>query len=287
MAKKNPDRKFTAKELEHDMESSPGGYGKKLGQWWVDKAGDDAHRDAYRHIARWLKRKLDERPDSILDYACGAGHLLKRLRKAFPDAELTGYDGSGKLLKKAHRRLKSDDRLELVTKILPDLEDDHERVDLSVLCLPHLLPLDGAEDLIEYARTRPKELLAARKVAKAMRKEGFWERSEPVEWQVGMLLFERTVARHLSRLTRPGGHCARIDYSQSKFSEVAETYQDYLRFSQGACASVCGVRVPRFFRLLVSTYADSELISDVSDQTDEYDDEGGGYMILLLTAVKS
>jgi SAM-dependent methyltransferase len=286
MAKKKKSREVSAKKLEKGMEAASSGYEKILGRWWVGKAADDAHRQTYKHAAKWTRRELPAVPDSILDYACGAGHLLKRLRKAFPAADLIGYDGAAKLLKKARKRLDDDPGLELTAKMLPDLDDPHPPVDLTVLCLPHLLPFDDGEAVTDYADQRRTELEAARKVVDAMREAGLWEVEERVEWQVGNVLFERMVARHLRLLTRPGGHCVRIDYTEAAFDDIDAVYQDYLRFSQGSCTSVCGVRVPRFFAPITDTYRISDIISDVSDQTDDYDSEDGGYMIRLFAAAK-
>ncbi len=283
--KKKKSLEFTAQTLEEGMEAAHSGYEKILGRWWLGKADDDAHRAAYRHTAKWTRRKLEASPETILDYACGAGQLLKRLRKAFPDAALTGYDGAKKLLKKAHRRLPDDPRLELVVKILPELTDPHPPVDLTVLCLPHLLPFDEGEGVHAYADGRRTELRAAREVVEALRREEFWERDEPIEWQVGNVIFERMVARHLRRLTRPGGHCVRVDYTEIRYEDVAPTYRDYLRFSQGNCSSVHGVRVPRLFKQIAGTFRVSDIIDDVSDQTEDYDSEGGGYMVRLFRAV--
>ncbi len=284
MAKKKKRREVSARKLEKGMEAASSGYEKILGRWWVEKANDDAHRRTYRHSVKWTRRKLDRVPASILDYACGAGHLLKRLRKAFPRADLIGYDGAAKLLEKAQKRLDDDPGLELVRKILPDLDDPRSPVDLTVLCLPHLLPFDEGETVHAYADGHRAELRAAREVVDTMREEGLWEADDPVEWQVGNLIFERMVARHLRRLTHAGGHCVRIDYTEAAYHEIDDTYRDYIRFSQGACTSVRGVRVPRFFTQTADTYRESAVISDVSDQTEEYDGDGG-YMIRLLKAV--
>lgn len=285
MARKKKRKGVSAKELEEGMVAASSGYEKVLGRWWVGKAKDDAHRKAYRRSAKWARRNLEQSPASILDYACGAGHLLKRLRKAFPAADLIGYDGSAKFLKQARKRLRDDSGLELVEKILPDLDDPRLPVDLTVLCLPHLLPFDEGQSVHAYADAHRAELEAARKLVDAMREEKLWESDDPVEWQVGNVIFERMVARHLRRLTRPGGHCLRIDYTEAAYDDIDDTYQDYIRFSQGACASVRGVRVPSFFRQTADTYRDSDIISDVSDQTEEYDGDGGGYMVRLLLAV--
>ena len=284
MAKKKKNRDISAKKLEKGMKAASSGYEKILGRWWMDKANDDAHRDAYRHSVKWTRRKLEEAPDTILDYACGAGHLLKRLRKAFPGARLIGYDGAAKLLRKAGKRLDDDPRIDLVTRILPDLDDSQPPVDLTVVCLPHLLPFDDGESVHAYADRHRAELKASRKVVDAMREEELWETDDPIEWQVGNVIFERMVARHLRRLTRPYGHCLRIDYTEAAYDDIDATYQDYIRFSQGACASVRGVKVPRFFKQIADTYRESDIISDVSDQTEGYDSDGG-YMVRLLSAV--
>jgi SAM-dependent methyltransferase len=283
MARKKKDREVSPKRLEEAMLAASSGYERILGRWWVGKADDDAHREAFRHAARWTRRRRDGGPATILDYACGAGHLLKRLRKVFPRATLTGYDGAVKLLKKAGKRLGDDPKLELVEKLLPDLMDPHPPVDLTVLCLPHVLPFDEGESVHAYADRHRTELEAARKLTDAMREAGHWDTGEEVEWQVGNVIFERMVARHLRRLTRPEGHCVRIDYTEAPYDDIDDTYQDYIRFSQGACASVCGVRVPRFFEQVAHTYRASDLISDVADQTEGYDSEGG-YMVRLLAA---
>jgi hypothetical protein len=260
-------------------------YGKKLGRWWVKKAEDEGHVDAYRHVAKWLGRKLPRAPKSILDYACGAGHLTLELRHRFPRARITGYDGAMELLVKAQERLGADPRLTLSAKLLPDLEDRHPRSDLTVFCFPHLLPPDDAAPVRRYAKRHQREARAARKVAKAMRREGHWDKDTALRWHVENTLFERMAARHLFRLTRTGGHCAFVGYSQAALDEIEATYLDYLRFSEGFATSVRGVRVKRFFRPVADTYVRSPVISDVSDQEGSADEDEGGYMICLFEAV--
>jgi S-adenosylmethionine-diacylgycerolhomoserine-N-methlytransferase len=54
---------------------------------------------------RILRRlaKISE-PERILEVGCGTGRNLRRLRRIFPDAEITGVDLSGDMLKVARRK---------------------------------------------------------------------------------------------------------------------------------------------------------------------------------------
>jgi len=47
-------------------------------------------------------------PSSILEIGCGTGVNLRRLRKTFPEAKLTGVDLSDSMLRVANSRLKND-----------------------------------------------------------------------------------------------------------------------------------------------------------------------------------
>ncbi len=80
-------------------------YNDKIGWWWFHQAGNSCHRYAYHNIAGFIRSSFSRQPGLIVDYACGAGNLLFRLNRHFPDSELVGYDGSSLLLAMAHRRL--------------------------------------------------------------------------------------------------------------------------------------------------------------------------------------
>jgi hypothetical protein len=280
--KKKGREDFSPQALERSMSAGVRSYGKKLGRWWLEKAGDSHHRKAYRRVARWLEKELPRNPRSIVDYACGAGHLTVELRSAFPRARITCYDGAKKLLARVRRRLPDDRRLELTEKFLPDLDDLHPRVDLTVFCFPHLLPPEDPGMVRAYAKAHPREAKAARKVSKAMRKEGIWDTDVDLDWHTENTLCERMAARHMWLLTQPAGHCARVGYSQTAFEEIDPVYVDYLRFTEGFATSVRGVRIRRFFRMVSDAYVESEVISDVMDQEGPADDDGGGYMICLF-----
>lgn len=70
----------------------------------------EKYYDSSSFLIRWIERcRLNliqnltaaERNDRILEVGCGGGHVLR----LFPDAELTGVDVSGEMIRKSHRNL--------------------------------------------------------------------------------------------------------------------------------------------------------------------------------------
>jgi malonyl-CoA O-methyltransferase len=55
-------------------------------------------------MADWLMATLpDEQPDSILEIGCGTGVLTRRLRSAYPDAEITAVDIAAGMIEECSR----------------------------------------------------------------------------------------------------------------------------------------------------------------------------------------
>ena len=73
-------------------------YNGEAGKWWQERAGNAAHRRAYRTIADFIRDSLPLPPRLILDYACGAGNLIALLVRRFPTSQIIGLDGSSLLL---------------------------------------------------------------------------------------------------------------------------------------------------------------------------------------------
>lgn len=273
---------FSPEALERSMRRGVSSYGGRLGRWWTGKADDPAHLAAYRKIANWLRKRLDPPPAGILDYACGAGHLLAEFRRAFPAAHLVGYDGAPRQLGRAARRLSGDPALALEERFLPDLADRPPPVDLTVFCFPHLLPPGDPAPVLLYAARHPREAKAANRLARALRRAAICDPDETPESQVANIILERMASRHLRRLTAPGGHCARVGYSQAPLEDIEDAYVDYLRFVEGWCAKVRGIKVKRFFRSVRERFVVSPVISDVADHTGKPEDDEGGYSLHLL-----
>ncbi len=273
---------YSQAALEDAMSAGAVAYTGLLGSWWAERARDAQHRQAFAQIADWLAARLPADAADLLDYTCGSGPLLRELRRAFPAAGLVGYDGSQVLLDEATADLAGDPQLTLEQKWLPDLGDRRPPVDCTMICFPQLLLPEDESFIRSYRRAHPAEVEAAAMIWENMIENEHWDEEEDDQaFRVKNTVFERICARHCWQLTRPGGHCLRVDYSYSDLAETDLTYLTYNRFAEGWDHQTYGVLVDQLFRLIDHDFVASPVIDDVHAQTGEDSDEGG-YTLCLL-----
>ena len=124
-------------------------YDDVVGCWWLKRSLDAAHRRAYRNIADFIRDSFTREPATIVDYACGPGHLLSLLSARFRNSKLVGLDGSSFLLELARRQFESlppgcAERLRLINTPLPNLSVMRGQADLAIFCFPNMIPFPGA-----------------------------------------------------------------------------------------------------------------------------------------------
>jgi SAM-dependent methyltransferase len=271
--------------IDFDIELSRGlpAYNQDLGRWWNWRSSDSAHNYAYRNIARYLRASLSRSPRLIVDYACGAGNLLARLRAQFPNSHLIGLDGSPLLLELARRRLRQRNRVNLIETALPNFNLPGIRADLVIYSFPNMVPSPGSYSLRQARRFLEKPAWAvARRLAYARDED----RDEAPISRLSALLLGRMVSLNLRRLLKSGGICVRIEYGKVRRNELPEIELMRISFEEGSLdLPVCGKLPEQWFRVLASSRFRSRTIEDVSQQSGSRKDTRGGYLITVLRAL--
>ncbi len=257
-------------------------YEDTLGAWWHLKASDRSHTRAYRNIAGFVSASLARPPRTIVDYACGAGHLLARFGALFPDARLIGLDGSACLLNFARRRLGSAghgilSRARLIEMPLPAARLPRVKADLSLFVFPNMIWPSLRPNPRHLGRT---EMLIARRLAREHSRE------EDPEEVFSFLVLGRLISMDLRRLLRRGGLCVRAEYAAARRDELSRADLARIAFEEGSLDIPVGGERPReLFRVLASAFFRSKVIGDVYEQAGRRRRRGGGYLLTVLRAL--
>lgn len=290
MTVKHTDIDFT-KELCFGEET----YDKRVGEWWLNRCADESHNVAYNAIADHIKDYLKQRkkkPGKIVDYACGCGPLLWRLGQRFKQSEIVGIDGSKLMLQVAEQvlNIKCDgklDRFELIEADLPNFELG-VKADVVIFCFPNICPRSDEQEYYDEHGAEHKE---DRKVANYLAKtrepdpdeETLFEEAEQVE---NDLMDYKVIARNLRSLLKKNGLLFRIEYANAVRDDLTDLVQMRCSFGAGALdKKVNGHKAEQIFKLIDSTYYESDVIDDVHMQTGEDLGQEGGFHINVLRAL--
>jgi SAM-dependent methyltransferase len=288
MSKMNP---VETRIAQHFKPSRQFLYNKEVAHWWLNRANDAAHSRAYRKIAEFLEASYSRAPRVIVDYACGAGHLLALLSQRFPDAKLIGLDGSLFLLNETLKRLKGlpercSSRISLIETRLPDLELLPGRADLVIFCFPNMSPFpDDAADGAESGLSEPDRMIARSLVCA---EESGEEAGCDFDVPAAMLGLQqgRRISLNLRRLLIRGGICVRVEYATAQRHELAPFDLMRVSFEEGSLDMPVEGKMPEYwFRVLASSYFRSSVLEDVYQQTGDARDRNGGYLITVLRAI--
>ena len=264
-------------------------YNGELGRWWYARAGDRPHCRAYRNTADFIQASYGRAPKLIVDYACGAGHLLSLLSCRFPHSRLAGLDGSEYLLGLALRRfsrLPADcaRRISLIKTPLPNLNLMRGRADLVTFCFPNMV----VSDFEESAKQNPGLSQNDREVAKTLAVIARNENKDLPD----ALTIQHSLERHrlislnLRRLLVPGGVCVRIEYGTVRREKLAPSELVEVSYEEGSLdMKVEGKKPRQWFRVSASSYFRSRVLDDVYQQTGDIRDRNGGYLITVLRAI--
>jgi SAM-dependent methyltransferase len=190
-------------------------YNAELGRWWYARTGDRPHARAYRNIADFIQASYSRAPKLIVDYACGAGHLLSLLSCRFPGSRLAGLDGSDYLLELALHRFSRlptgcSRRIALIKTQLPNLNLMRGLADLVIFCFPNMVPLDSEQAEKQRPRLSQADRKFARMLAARAREEN---KNLPDALTIQHSLEQgRLISLNLRRLLVPGGVCVRVEY---------------------------------------------------------------------------
>lgn len=274
-------------------------YDKQVASWWLERAGDQAHQEAYRNIAELLfaKLKLDEvQPRFIVDYACGAGHLFPHLKRLFPECTFIGIDGSLKLLQEVSEHEPDasivsaaeafdleGSQIRLVHTGLPNFKDfQAHQADAALLCFPNLLPDESLLDVFNdngYGHDEDNEV--AHCLARFEEMDPELRDEDPDEEEIfDELMSARVFSRNLHHLLKPEGTLLRVEYSNCHRSELSKLTQLKSFFMEGALEEEVNDELAEvFFFYQRSFYVESSVILDVFHQTGDESDSEGGYCV--------
>jgi SAM-dependent methyltransferase len=264
-------------------------YNEELGRWWYARASDRPHARAYRNIADFIQASYARSPRLIVDYACGAGHLLSLLSCRFPDSRLAGLDGSEYLLGLALRRfsrlpVECSRRISLIKTPLPNLNLMRGRADLVIFCFPNMVPPDPEEGPKQKFRLSQADREFAGTLAALAGKEND---DLPDAWTIQRSLEQsRLISLNLRRLLVPGGVCVRIEYGTARREELSPSELVEVSYEEGSLdTTIEGKKRRQWFRVSASSYFRSRVLEDVYQQTGDERNRNGGYLITVLRAI--
>ena len=267
-------------------------YNDRVGDWWLKRSADCAHRRAYGNIANFIRKSIPRDPGLILDYACGAGNLLSLLCRRFPHSRLSGLDGSSLLLDLAEKRLSrlprdGIRRISLIETSLPGRISLRERADLVVYCFPNMIPTRTEEKTRGPGFHLGKQ---DRKIAWSLsraREPGDDDCAIPKPRTIKRALeYGRSISKNLHNLLVRGGVCVRVEYATTRRHEWSPLELLQVSFEEGSLdTAMDGTKIRPWFRVLASAYFRSRVLEDVFQQTGDKRDKNGGYLITILRAL--
>ncbi len=262
-----------------------------IAHWWQERAGDAPHQYAYKNIAEFLRSSLPREPRLIIDYACGAGHLLSRLSLRFTNSRLIGLDGSANLLELAETRFsrlprQCVERIALVRTSLPNRNLMRGRANLVVFCFPNMMPFSPeqgrAATLLLCQKDREIAGILADIAVPGQNKRGKAEAKDVRH----SLEYGRSISLNMRQLLVRGGICVRVEYATTQRHEWSEAEMQRVCFEEGTLdARVDGIKPQIWFRVLASAFFRSRVVEDVYQQTGDERDCKGGYLLTVLRAV--
>ncbi|MDA2929745.1 class I SAM-dependent methyltransferase [Acidobacteria bacterium AH-259-O06] len=280
-------------DFDQELNNGPQTYNETLGKWWQSRSSDSAHTYAYRRIAEHISSFFARPPQRIIDYACGAGHMLTRLSRSFPDSRLAGIDRSSFLLKLAKKRLRQlgkdwPRRVELIETELPDFSLPQGQADLVIFVFPNIVPNpDNDQPYEENGFHHKADAAVAKHLAWAREPDPEEETVEDdSETVYDSMLTDKVISRNLRGLLKKGGICVRAHYANAPRDELSRLVRQRLAFEEGSLDEpVSAHRAERLFAFLGSTYFRSKVTEDVYHQTRDESDKRGGYLLTTLLAV--
>jgi SAM-dependent methyltransferase len=264
-------------------------YNGKVGRWWLRHSLDTAHKRAYRNVADFIRDSYVREPGTIVDYACGSGHLLELLSLRFRYSKLTGVDGSSFLLGEALQRIarlpeECSKRMSLIQTPLPDFNLLRGKADLAVFCFPNMVPFSD-EDRFRRNPLSNRDRAIARSLSLAV-ENGFGMGDHNAAANQLALEQGRCISLNLRRMLVTGGICVRVEYATMQRHELSPLELSHVSFEEGSLDSAVEGKMPsQWFRFVASTFFRSKVLEDVYEQTGDERDRNGGYLITVLRAV--
>lgn len=254
--------------------------------WWVQRALDPAHDRAYKRIAR-MGQKHKPEPKLIIDYACGAALLIRKLIKTFSSAQIVGLDesvlgldGGRQLLREMHLKQSDADRISLHRAVLPKDNPQLPKADLLFFSFPDFRGGSSRNMVSSLRKTYPEDWAATQTLHKALKKAGL----SPAA--AAEIFYKRMATRHYASLVKRGGNVVRVEYAQCSRNNCEDATLAEMDWIDGISRppKESDIKQRRLFNILESRfYKDAAVMADVFQQTNNEADREGGY---LITAFK-
>jgi hypothetical protein len=278
-------------------------YNTKVGEWWLQKSKDRAHKKAYRTITqtvvRYFRRRLKREPQWIVDYAGGNSMVLTEMAKVFPRTRFIALDGSRKMLTIGLNNLRKagldadftdpekaflhrGPQIRLVCTALPEKRLASGKADAVLFLFPNLNASKAKFTKIQKQWMKDPASEHTARLFSKLQDENTKKQPNP-EDIYGELVLGAMVAANIQRLLKRGMYWFKIDYSNALRKELQNTDQWQLLFVEAAMDLQIGEYKKRsLFEMIENKYYRSRVIMDVYDQTKDPSDRKGGYMITVF-----
>ena len=280
-------------DFEKELRTNFRGYNATLTRWWITRASNKSHCNAYRNIADYVITQIDPVPSLVIDYGCGNGRLLGALAVRFVETKFIGIDGSSAMLKTARTYLRKEapdllGRIKLLKAPLPTKLLIGKRAELVTFTFPHILSnlydldINSFLEFLTYSEIENAVILSEGKGLEDVSKENSDEDPELLQ----SLLVNRVISKNLRSLVKRGGYCLRVELANARREEFPNVFQKRFSFQEGSLdKSLSDQKFMQPFKLLRSEYHSSKVMEDAYEQTGDESDRKGGYWISLLKAL--
>ena len=280
-------------DFEKELRTNFRGYNATLTRWWITRASNKSHCNAYRNIADYVITQIDPVPSLVIDYGCGNGKLLGALAVRFVETKFIGIDGSSAMLKTARTYLRKEapdllGRIKLLKAPLPTKLLIGKRAELVTFTFPHILSnlydldINSFLEFLTYSEIENAVILSEGKGLEDVSKENSDEDPELLQ----SLLVNRVISKNLRSLVKRGGYCLRVELANARREEFPNVFQKRFSFQEGSLdKSLSDQKFMQPFKLLRSEYHSSKVMEDAYEQTGDESDRKGGYWISLLKAL--
>ena len=260
--------------------------------WWSARAKDRAHQRAYRLIAETIAeraRGLKKKPQRLIDFACGAGFLIKHLSKEMPDLDIVGIDESQQAIDGAHDyhqqslSAKQRQRVSLQQMPLPNFTHKLKKAEILVFSFPDFR-VDGEKKWVKkWKAIYPDDWDECKRLVRKLKKI-YPDAEHSTTYE---LFIKRIANRNILSMCKKGALVFRIEYSACKRSECDECYLEEMAFYECVKPSHKRLKGERRKRITAakmteSVFFKSKVVQDVFAQTGNQEDKEGGFFISVF-----
>jgi hypothetical protein len=274
-------------------------YDTRIGDWWLKKSEDLAHRKAYEDIAKRIASWCTIPPEFLVDYAGASGALIRRLAPLLPKTRFVTLDGSRKMLKFGFQQIsmsgldvdfvlpakafsRRGPRIRLVHTPLPWDDAPCGVADAAVLLFPNLNSTTHRQNLARRNWIRDKSVESvAHLFSLVLHEQSKKKHNSALAFEE--LILQRAVSENIRHMLKSGGLWFKADYANARRQQLDKVDDWKMLFAESAIDLKIGdLKTTGSFRLIENLYFKSGVIRDVYDQTRDPDDKTGGYILSIF-----